>query len=75
MQLEQALLYARINTSGDDARDLHALARKRLHVVSVAVTVMPWASRREEVGRSRMASSVPVSTFLRASVGEGGHEA
>ena len=27
MHLKQALLYARVNTSGDDAQDLHALAR------------------------------------------------
>ena len=37
VHLEQALLHARVNAGGDDALDLHALARQRVLVVTVSV--------------------------------------
>ena len=52
------LLNARVGAGGN-VLDLHACASEGVLIVAVAVIrVMPWACRREGVGRSRKASSV-----------------
>ena len=52
MHLEQVLLNACVNTSGDDALDLHSLPRKWMLVVPVAVirsdaTSVSWRGSRQ----------------------------
>ena len=68
MHLKQPVLNARVNAGGDDALDVHAHACKGVLFVTVIIfRVMPRACRKEGVGWSCVASSVPERTFRHGS--------